>query len=42
MPIRIAVTGTNKSPELFPVMEVLGKERVLKRINKAIKKLKNE
>jgi glutamyl-tRNA synthetase len=39
MPIRIAVTGINKSPELFPVMEVLGIERVLKRIDNAIKKL---
>jgi glutamyl-tRNA synthetase len=42
MPIRIAVTGTNKSPELFPVMEVLGKERVLNRIEEAIKKLQNK
>lgn len=42
MPIRIAITGTNRSPELFPVMEVLGKERVLKRINGAIEKLEKE
>lgn len=42
MPIRIAITGINKSPELFPVMEILGKERVLNRIEEAIKKLQNE
>ncbi len=42
MPVRIAITGTNKSPELFPVMEVLGKERVKKRIEEAIKKLEKE
>lgn len=42
MPIRIAVTGINKSPELFPVMEVLGIDRVLLRIENAIKRLKSE
>ncbi|OHD31087.1 MAG: glutamate--tRNA ligase [Spirochaetes bacterium GWD1_27_9] len=41
MPIRIAITGINKSPELFPVMEVLGLERVFKRLDAAIEKLKN-
>ncbi len=42
MPIRIAVTGINKSPELFPVMNVLGKEKVIKRIDEAIIKLEKE
>ena len=42
MPIRIAVTGINQSPELFPVMEVLGVDKVIKRIDNAIKKLKEE
>ena len=42
MPIRIAVTGINQSPELFPVMEVLGVDRVTKRLDYAIKKLKEE
>ena len=42
MPIRISVTGINKSPELFPVMEVLGIDRVLLRIDAAIKKLEIE
>jgi len=40
MPIRIALTGTNKSPDLFPVMNALGKDKVLNRIEKAIEKLK--
>ncbi|HBI37602.1 MAG TPA: glutamate--tRNA ligase [Spirochaetia bacterium] len=42
MPLRIAITGVNKSPELFPVMHILGKERSLKRIENAINKLKSE
>ena len=41
MPVRIAVTGTGKSPDLMPVLETLGTERVIKRIDKAIEKLKN-
>ncbi len=39
MPIRIAITGINKSPELFPVMNILGKDIVLKRLDKALEKL---
>ncbi len=42
MPIRIAITGINKSPELFPVMSVLGKDRVIARLENSIKKLKEE
>jgi len=42
MPVRIAVTGTDKSPDLMPVLEALGKDRVIKRIENAINKLKNE
>ena len=41
MPIRIALTGTNKSPELFPGMRVLGIELVKKRIDEAIDRLQN-
>lgn len=36
MPIRILLTGTNQSPELSIVMYVIGKHRVLNRINDAI------
>lgn len=34
--VRVALTGTTVSPGLFEVMEVLGKERVLHRLEKAI------
>lgn len=39
MPIRIAITGINKSPELFPVMNVLGRDIVVKRLEESIKRL---
>lgn len=35
-PIRVALTGTSVSPGLFEVMEVLGKESVVKRIERAL------
>jgi len=35
-PLRVALTGTSASPGLFEVMEVLGKEEVLRRIDKAL------
>jgi len=35
-PLRVALTGKTVSPGIFEVMEVLGKETVLKRIAKAI------
>jgi glutamyl-tRNA synthetase len=35
-PIRLALTGKKASPGLFEVMEVLGKERTLRRVKKAI------
>jgi glutamyl-tRNA synthetase len=36
-PIRLALTGFGVSPGLFEVMEVLGKEAVLRRISKAVR-----
>lgn len=42
MPLRIALTGTNKSPELFPVMHVLGIEKVINRIKAAVSKIQSE
>ena len=36
-PIRVAVSGRTKGPGLFEMMEVIGKERVLKRIENVIK-----
>ncbi len=35
-PIRAAVTGTNVTPGLFEVLELLGKEETLKRIRRAL------
>jgi len=36
LPLRVAVTGTRVSPGIFETMEVLGKERVIERLNRAI------
>ncbi|NIP30049.1 MAG: glutamate--tRNA ligase [Candidatus Dadabacteria bacterium] len=35
-PTRVALTGGTKSPGIFEVIEILGKEKTLKRLNKAI------
>ena len=35
-PLRVALTGKSASPGLFEVMEVLGKEKVVARIQKAV------
>ena len=36
-PVRVAVTGGTESPGIFEVLEVLGKEKVLARLEKALK-----
>ena len=36
-PLRVAITGTSVSPGLFEVMEVLGKETVLRRMDSALR-----
>ncbi len=36
MPLRAALTGTDKSPSLFEVAEILGKEETIKRLDNAI------
>jgi len=41
MTIRVAVTGTTISPGLFETMMVLGKKRVIKRLNDALDSLKS-
>jgi glutamyl-tRNA synthetase len=38
-PIRVALTGKTVSPPIDEVMEVLGKEEVIKRLEKAIGKI---
>jgi len=35
-PVRLATTGTSAGPPLFDLLEVLGKEEVLKRLKKAV------
>jgi len=35
-PVRLALTGTTVSPGLFDVISILGKEEVLKRLNRAL------
>ncbi len=35
-PVRVAITGGTASPGLFEVLEIVGKEKVLKRISKVI------
>lgn len=39
MPLRIAVTGQGFGPDLFPALELLGKETVLHRIDRALDEL---
>ncbi|MCK4353524.1 glutamate--tRNA ligase [candidate division WOR-3 bacterium] len=39
-PMRLALTGRTVGPSLFHIVEILGKERVVKRLNKAIKFLR--
>ena len=41
-PLRVALTGKTASPGLFEVMEVLGKKKVLKRLNDAISHIKGK
>lgn len=38
-PVRVAVTGKAESPGIFEVLEILGKEKVLKRLEEAIKEI---
>ena len=37
-PARIAVSGIQSGPDLFPMLGVLGRERVLKRIDQTVAK----
>ena len=36
-PVRVAMTGSTASPGIFEVLTILGEERVLKRLDAAIK-----
>ena len=37
--IRVAVTGKRSSPDMYEVMQILGKETVIERINREIERL---
>jgi glutamyl-tRNA synthetase len=41
-PVRVAMTGGTESPGIFEVLEVLGKEKTLRRLDKALKIIKGE
>jgi glutamyl-tRNA synthetase len=41
-PVRVAMTGKTESPGIFEVIEILGKEKTLKRLQKAIDIIKPE
>jgi glutamyl-tRNA synthetase len=41
-PIRVAITGTSVSPGIFESLAVLGKERSIERIERALARLSNE
>lgn len=38
-PVRVAITGGTVSPGIYEVIEVLGKDRTVERLNKAVKKI---
>lgn len=40
-PLRVALSGRDKSPGPFELMDIIGKEETLKRIDTAIKRIKN-
>jgi len=35
-PVRVAVTGRTESPGIFEVLEIIGKQKTLQRLEKAI------
>ena len=41
-PLRVALTGKTASPGIFEVMEVLGREKVIERISKAVSHIKKK
>jgi glutamyl/glutaminyl-tRNA synthetase len=40
-PVRVAVSGTSQGPSLFEMLEVLGKERVLARIDRTLERVQS-
>ena len=42
MTLRVAITGTKISPGIFETMSVLGKDRVIRRLNEALEIVKHD
>lgn len=40
-PVRLAVSGVGQGPGVFDLLYIIGKEEVIKRINRALEKIKN-
>lgn len=40
-PVRVAITGGTESPGIFEVLEIVGKEKTMKRLEKAIETIEN-
>jgi len=38
-PTRLAITGSNAGPSLYHLLEILGKEKVLARLDRALNQL---
>jgi glutamyl-tRNA synthetase len=38
-PVRVALTGGTQSPGIFEVIDVIGKDNTLKRLNKAVESI---
>ena len=38
-PTRLAVTGSNAGPSLYHLLEILGKEKVLARVDRALQQM---
>lgn len=36
LPLRIMITGTKSGPDIFSVMEIIGRQECIERINKAL------
>jgi glutamyl-tRNA synthetase len=41
-PVRVAITGGSESPGIFEVLEIIGKERTIRRLEKAINIIKHD
>ena len=42
MVLRVAITGRTNSPDMYDVMRILGKDRVVERIENAINRIKSK